>query len=115
MSDEIEIYGINNCDSVKKAIKYLESKSIGYQFIDYRKNPISTEKLEKILSLVGWEKLINRRSTTYRSLSEEQKMNIDFDLLFNYPTLIKRPVLIFGKVILVGFNEDEYATLISQN
>ena len=112
MNKDIKLYGIRNCDTVRKAIKYLDVNDIRYQFIDYRKNPISIEKLQTIVSIVGWENLINRRSTTYRSLSERQKKNINYDLVLNYPTLIKRPVLISEDEVLVGFSEKKYATII---
>ena len=112
MNKDIKLYGIRNCDTVRKAIKYLDVNDIRYQFIDYRKNPISLEKLQTIVSIVGWENLINRRSTTYRSLSERQKKNINYDLVLNYPTLIKRPVLISEDEVLVGFSEKKYATII---
>ena len=112
MNKDIKLYGIRNCDTVRKAIKYLDVNDIRYQFIDYRKNPISLEKLQTIVSIVGWENLINRRSTTYRSLSEKQKKNINYDLVLNYPTLIKRPVLITEDEVLVGFSEKKYATII---
>tara|TARA_B100001971_G_scaffold109858_1_gene100925 strand:- start:364 stop:705 length:342 start_codon:yes stop_codon:yes gene_type:complete len=112
MNKDIQLYGIRNCDTVRKAIKYLDVNDIRYQFIDYRKNPISLEKLQTIVSIVGWENLINRRSTTYRSLSEKQKKNINYDLVLNYPTLIKRPVLISEDEVLVGFSEKKYATII---
>ena len=111
MNKDIKLYGIRNCDTVRKAIKYLDVNDIRYQFIDYRKNPISLEKLQTIVSIVGWENLINRRSTTYRSLSEKQKKNINYDLVLNYPTLIKRPVLISEDEVLVGFSEKKYATI----
>ena len=112
MNKDIKLYGIRNCDTVRKAIKYLDVNDIRYQFIDYRKNPISLEKLQTIVSIVGWENLINRRSITYRSLSEKQKKNINYDLVLNYPTLIKRPVLISEDEVLVGFSEKKYATII---
>ena len=112
MNKDIQLYGISNCDTVRKAIKYLDVNDIRYQFIDYRKNPISLEKLQTIVSIVGWENLINRRSTIYRSLSEKQKKNINYDLVLNYPTLIKRPVLISEDEVLVGFSEKKYATII---
>ena len=112
MNKDIQLYGISNCDTVRKAIKYLDYNNIRYQFIDYRKNPMSLEKLQTIVSAVGWEDLINRRSTTYRSLPEEQKKNINYDLVLDYPTLIKRPVLISGDEVLVGFSEEKYTTII---
>ena len=112
MNKSIKVYGIKNCDTVKKAIVYLNDCGIDYQFVDFRRNPISQQVLKKMVESVGWELLINKRSTTYRSLSEKEKSNIDYDLVLSLPTLIKRPVLIQGENIMVGFNEQQYAKLI---
>ena len=112
MNKSIKVYGIKNCDTVKKAIAYLNDCGIDYQFIDFRQNPFSQKVLQKIVKSVGWELLINKRSTTYRSLSEEEKSNINYDLVLSLPTLIKRPVLIQGEKTMVGFSEQEYAKLI---
>ena len=111
MNKSIKVYGIKNCDTVKKALVYLNGCSIDYQFIDFRKNPISQQVLKKMVDSVGWELLINKRSTTYRSLSEEEKSNISYDLVLSLPTLIKRPVLVQGENIMVGFNEQQYDKL----
>ena len=111
MNKSIKVYGIKNCDTVKKAIVYLNDCGIDYQFIDFRQNPISQQVLKKIVKSVGWELLINKRSTTYRSLSEEEKSNINYDLVLNLPTLIKRPVLVQGEKTMVGFSEHQYAKL----
>ena len=112
MSKSIKVYGIKNCDTVKKAIVYLNDCGIDYEFIDFRQNPISLQVLKKMVESVGWELLINKRSTTYRSLSEEEKSNINYDLVLKLPTLIKRPVLIQGEKTMVGFSEQQYAKLI---
>ena len=111
MSKSIKVYGIKNCDTVKKAIVYLNDCGIDYEFIDFRQNPISLQVLKKMVESVGWELLINKRSTTYRSLSEEEKRNINYDLVLSLPTLIKRPVVIHGENITVGFTEQKYAKL----
>ena len=111
MNKSIQVYGIKNCDTVKKALVYLNDCGIDYQFIDFRQNPISQQLLKKMVKYVGWELLINKRSTTYRALSEEQKSNINYDLVLRLPTLIKRPVLVQGESILVGFSEQQYAEL----
>ena len=111
MNKSIKVYGIKNCDTVKKAIVYLNERDIDYEFVDFRKNPISQQVLKKMVESVGWELLINKRSTTYRSLSEEEKSNINYDLVSKLPTLIKRPVLIHGENITVGFSEQQYAKL----
>ena len=112
MNKSIQVYGIKNCDTVKKAIVYLNDCGINYQFIDFRQNPISQQLLKKMVESVGWELLINKRSTTYRSLSEEEKSNINYDLVLKLPTLIKRRVLIQGEKTMVGFSEQQYAKLI---
>ena len=111
MNKSFQVYGINNCDTVKKALVYLNNHDVNYQFIDFRKHPISRQMLVKMVESVGWELLINKRSTTYRSLSEEEKSNINYDLVLKLPTLIKRPVLIQGEKTMVGFSEQQYAKI----
>ena len=112
MNKSIKVYGIKNCDTVKKAIVYLNDCGIDFQFIDFRQNPISQQVLKKMVDSAGWELLINKRSITYRSLSEEEKSNINYDLVLKLPTLIKRPVLIQGEKTMVGFSEHQYAKLV---
>ena len=111
MNKSIQVYGIKNCDTVKKALVYLNNRDINYEFFDFRQNPISQQVLIKMVKSIGWELLINKRSTTYRSLSEEEKININYDLVLKLPTLIKRPVLVRGENIMVGFSEQQYAKL----
>ena len=108
MSDIVKIYGIKNCDTVKKALKFLASIPISYEFIDYRENPISENLFERMHQAIGLELLINKRSTTFRSLSDIDKQNIDYQLVTKYPTLIKRPVLIKNDEVIVGFSEKKY-------
>jgi len=115
MNKPIQLYGIKNCDTVKKALVYLNDHDVNYQFIDFRQNPISKQVLIKMVDSVGWELLINKRSTTYRSLSEEEKSNINYDLVLSLPTLIKRPVMVRGENILVGFSEQQYAKLFDES
>ena len=112
MNKSIQVYGIKNCDTVKKALVYLNDHDVNYQFIDFRKNPISRQVLTQMIESVGWELLINKRSTTYRSLSEVDKSNISYDLVLSLPTLIKRPVLVQGERTMVGFSEQQYAKFI---
>ena len=112
MNKPIQLYGIKNCDTVKKALVYLNDHDVNYQFIDFRQNPISQQVLIKMVESVGWELLINKRSTTYRSLSEEEKSNINYDLVLKFPTLIKRPVTVRGENVMVGFSEQKYAKLV---
>ena len=114
MNKSIKVYGIKNCDTVKKAIVYLNERDIDYEFVDFRQNPISQQVLKKMVESVGWELLINRRSKTYRSLSEEEKSNINYDLVLSLPKLIKRPVLVQGKKTMVGFSEQQYAKIFDE-
>ena len=112
MAGSLTIYGIKNCDTVKKALKFLSSKSIPHEFIDFRENLIS-EDLYKIMEQgVGLEVLINKRSSTYRSLTDDEKQNIGSELISKYPTLIKRPVLIQNGEVMVGFSEKQYSELL---
>ena len=108
MSSNIKIYGIQNCDTVKKALKYLSSNEIDFDFIDFRVNPISKNEFQNMIEKVGLEVLINKRSTTYRLLTDSEKDNVNFELILKYPTLIKRPVMIQDSKILVGFSEQKY-------
>ena len=108
MSNVVTIYGIKNCDTVKKALKFLSSHSISYEFIDYRERPISEKQYEDFRNAVGIEELVNRRSTTYRTLSDDEKQSIGYELISKHPTLIKRPVLIKDDEVIVGFQEKKY-------
>ena len=108
MSNVVTIYGIKNCDRVKKALKFLTSHSISYEFIDYRERPISEKQYEYLKKAVGIELLVNRRSTTYRNLSDNEKQSIGYELISKHPTLIKRPVLIKDDEVIVGFQEKKY-------
>ncbi len=108
MNNAVTIYGIKNCDTVKKALNFLASHSIVYEFIDYREKPISEKQYDNFKNAVGIEEFVNRRSTTYRSLSDNEKQSIDFELISKYPTLIKRPVLTKDDKVIVGFNEKKY-------
>ena len=113
MTCNIKIYGIKNCDTVKKALKYLSINNIAYEFIDFRVDPISKNELQKMIEKVGLEVLINKRSTTYLTLTESEKDNVDFKLILKYPTLIKRPVMIRDEKIMVGFSEQKYLDFFS--
>ena len=108
MISNIKIYGIKNCDTVKKALKYLSSNEIDFDFIDFRVNPISKNEFQNMIEKVGLEVLINKRSTTYRLLTDSEKDNVNFELILKYPTLIKRPVMVQDSKILVGFSEQKY-------
>ncbi len=106
------MYGIKNCDTIKKAQKYLTTHNIEFKFIDFRQTSISSEVLQSFVDVVGWDQLINKRSSTYRQLTDDEKQNITLELTLKNPTLIKRPVLQNNGEIRVGFSEKSYSDLI---
>lgn len=112
------LYGIKNCDTIKKARKWLDNQSIDYQFHDFRVDGLEEQLLDSWLEQLGWEGLINKRGTTWRQLSDEQKATMDNTLaravILENPALIKRPVLINNEHIEVGFKEPTYQTIFAQ-
>jgi len=111
----LTLYGIKNCDTVKKARRWLEDHGIDYQFHDFRQDGLEKSLLDRWLDQLGWEAIVNKRSTTWRNLSDKEK-NISTNaqaakLLLANPTLIKRPVVEKGKTVLIGFKEAEYSKL----
>lgn len=97
MTKKVTIYGINNCDTVKKSLKWLKANDIDHIFYDFKKQPLTAELLTMFVQLNGWETLLNKRSTTYRNLSDDIKSNltdkIAFEQVIVQPTLLKRPLL----------------------
>jgi arsenate reductase len=102
------MYGIKNCDTIKKAQKFLTVHGVDFAFIDFRQSPINEQTLQGFIDAVGWDKITNKRSTTYRNLSDNEKQNITLALILKNPTLIKRPVLTTDNDIEVGFSEKGY-------
>lgn len=115
---KVTLYGIKNCDTVKKARKWLESEAISYQFHDLREDGIDRASIQHWCDALGWEAVLNKRSTTWKQLDEQQKNSLDessaIDLLLEHPTLIKRPVLNTGTSIHNGFKAEHYATIFSR-
>lgn len=113
----IVLYGIKNCDTVKKARRWLDARGIDYRFHDFRADGLEEERLAGWIGTCGWETLLNRRGTTWRKLPEAARSDLDeakaAALMLREPTLIKRPVLETGREILVGFKEAEYAERLS--
>jgi arsenate reductase len=109
------LYGIPNCDTMKKARAWLESEGIEYDFHDYKKAGIDPAKLAAWSKVVGWETLLNRAGTTFRQLPDEAKRNLDerkaLKLMLERPSMIKRPVFERGNTLLVGFSPEKYAPL----
>lgn len=112
----IQFYGIPNCDTVRKARKWLDNAGLDYAFNDYKKNGVDQAKLENWVQDKGWEVLLNKRGTTFRKLSDEDKADIDaakaVRLMVANPSMIKRPVVEYdaenGADILVGFKPPEW-------
>ncbi len=108
------LYGIKNCDTVKKARLWLEKNSIEFQFHDFRIDGLDITLLEQLESAIGWENMLNQRSTSWRQLNDTQKSTLSrskaITLMLETPTLIKRPVINTGKKMLIGFKPQDYQT-----
>lgn len=111
---QTKLYGIPNCDTVKKARTWLSSHNIEVDFHDYKKEGITKEKLKQWSKAAGWEILLNKKGTTWRQLPAEIQASIVNEreaiaLMIQSPSLIKRPVIELGNKIMVGFDEEVYA------
>ncbi|MBX7481573.1 arsenate reductase [Qipengyuania qiaonensis] len=110
---DIILYGIPNCDTVKKARKWLDAQGIGYTFHDYKKEGADPAKLAAWIAAAGVDTVLNRRGTTWRKLSDADKADVDaaraVRLLEANPSMIKRPVVEYPGGLLVGFDEGEWA------
>lgn len=115
----IEVYGIKNCNTMKKAFDFLNDKGVDYEFFDYKKQVLSQETFVEFVGYFGLDKLINKQGTTYRKLSDDDKVVIGsgklvaiYELVKNNQSLLKRPVVVgqfAGKLVrLLGFNLSEY-------
>jgi arsenate reductase len=111
----VDLYGIPNCDTMKKARTWLEAHGVDYQFHDYKVSGVSRETLAQWAQEVGWETLLNRAGTTFRKLPVAMKADLDqskaIALMLEQPSMIKRPVLVRGKTLLVGFSPEKYSAL----
>ena len=108
----VKIFGIKNCDTMKKAFAWLETNAVAYEFVDYKKAGIAEAHLPDWNARAGWEKLLNTRGLMWKKLSEEERADVDeakaLRLLAQYPSMIKRPVLDTGDQLLVGFTPETY-------
>jgi Spx/MgsR family transcriptional regulator len=111
----VVVYGIANCDTMKKARAWLDAHEVLYTFHDYRKDGVDDAKLARWCKQLGWEALLNRAGTTFRALSDEEKRDLceasALHLMRARPAVIKRPILEQGKDIAVGFKPERYAVL----
>ncbi len=108
----VTIYGIKNCDTMKKARTWLEDHGVAHAFHDYREAGIDRPRVEGWAREVGWEVLLNRAGTTFRKLPDQDKQGLDeqkaIALMLDQPAMIKRPVLDLGGKLIVGFKPDIY-------
>jgi arsenate reductase (glutaredoxin) len=108
----VTLYGIPNCDTVKKARVYLDGRGVAYTFHDYKKAGVDAADLKRWAKQVGWEVLLNKAGTTFKKLPDAEKTGIDeakaIALMQANPSLIKRPVVEGGKTLLVGFKPEIY-------
>jgi arsenate reductase len=111
------IYGIKNCDTMKKARAWLDSHGVAYEFHDYKTAGIAKDKLKRWSDELGWETLLNRAGTTFRKLPDGDKEGLNerkaLALMLAQPSMIKRPVLEVGSKLLVGFKPEIYAKEVS--
>ena len=117
MTKPITIYGIKNCDTMKKARAWLDSHGVAYEFHDYKAAGAPKEKLKAWTSELSWETLLNRAGTTFRKLPDSDKEGLNerkaLALMLEQPSMIKRPVLDVGGKLLVGFKPEVYAKEVS--
>ncbi|AOL22339.1 transcriptional regulator, Spx/MgsR family [Erythrobacter litoralis] len=114
----IHLHGIPNCDTVKKARKWLDAEGLDYTFHDFKKEGADPAKLEQWIAAKGVDTVVNRRGTTFRKLSDEEKVlsqdsHKAVALLVQHPSMIKRPVVEHAGGILIGFKEDEWSQSLS--
>lgn len=111
------IYGIKNCDTIKKALKWLDNNNVEYTFHDYRVDGLDAALLDTLCQQSDPQLMLNKRSTSFRALTDEQKANLDNDslkaLFLATPTLIKRPLLVTSNAAHLGFKADQYQAIFS--
>jgi arsenate reductase len=114
----VTLYGIKNCDTVRKARKWLEKNHIAYHFHDFRTDGLDGKLINAWLNKVDWKTLLNTRGTSWRKLPESDRQNINktkaVSLMMTRPALVKRPVLTLGKQCYVGFDEKRYKELLKK-
>jgi Spx/MgsR family transcriptional regulator len=115
MTGTTTLYGISNCDTIKKARVWMTNRGIEFQFHDYRKQGLDAEMLRSWTEELGWQALINRRGTTWRQLTPEARESLDVEsainIMLDNPAIIKRPLLVKDNRSYLGFNEEQYSKL----
>ncbi|MEZ9230910.1 ArsC family reductase [Vibrio amylolyticus] len=111
----VTMYGIPNCDTIKKAKKWLEANDVDYVFHDYRKQGVDSELVTQFVQSLDWEQVVNKRGTTYRQLPQEQKDTLNVEsaiaLLVEQPAMIKRPILAVNDELHLGFKAEQYQSI----
>lgn len=111
----VTLFGIPNCDTIKKAKKWLTTNDISFEFHDYRKDGITPQMVEAFCAQLDWLNVLNKRGTTYRKLTDEQKSAINehsvIPLLVAEPAMIKRPILLVNEQYFIGFKPEQYQTI----
>jgi len=111
----IRVYGIRNCDTMKKAMAFLDAQGTAYEFVDYKKAGVAATHLPDWNRRAGWQKLLNTRGLMWKKLSDAERADVDekkaLALMAEYPSLIKRPLLDTGSALLIGFDETACAAL----
>ena len=114
----IIIYGIKNCDTMKKARAWLERNGIAHKFHDYKTAGVEKEMLERWIAQLGWETVLNRAGTTFRKLPEADRLNLTekkgIALMLAQPSMIKRPILEAGDGVAAGFSPERYEKLLAR-
>ena len=112
MVNAVTLYGIPNCDTIKKARAWLNDHGVEFVFHDYRKQGLDKEQLQSMVAVLGWEAMLNRRGTTWRALPDPLKERIDLEtaisVMLDNPAIIKRPILAKDEQLHLGFSAAQY-------
>lgn len=114
MSSNMKVYGIKNCNTVKKGLEWLTKNKVNFEFHDYKKEGVTAAKLKEWIKQVGWESLVNKKGTTWRQLDESVKIKVTnqkeaIALMLEKTSVIKRPLIEDkGQVMVLGFDEEAY-------
>ena len=118
MTDVVTLYGIPNCDTIKKARGWLREHDIDFAFYDYRKQGVNPQQLQSMATELGWEVMLNRRGSTWRTLPDEVKASIDqasaLGLMQDNPAIIKRPILDVKGRLHIGFSSQQYQEIFTR-
>ena len=110
---KVILFGIKNCDTMKKAFNWLTDNGVAYEFVDYKKAGVAAAHLADWSQRAGWETLLNKRGLTWKKLTDAERADVNetkaIELMTQHPSLIKRPVLDTGRQLIIGFTPENYA------